>query len=566
MAKANNQTQVISRRKLALVIGVEDYKYCKKLQHAKNDANSMESTLQSIGFIVTKKINSTHDEIETVLLKFKQSVQKGDMILFYFAGHGIQCEDQNFLIPKEQDENDDNNFRRSMLSLNKSTIQTKDNNAINYENLKRYMIHVQSFMEDFSNRLPFVTICLLDCCRVYYFRNPNIEKMITRNPFANTDKINDFKRVSNVGSVFGFACAAGAEAYDNQKEGNGLFTKHLLNHITKPNIDILMVLRAVTVAVTEESKSQQIPYCTFSLSTNDIHIEEIPAESKINNIVTETETLKRVKPQIPNVSKNDRYQYLSHPPTDPTRMKPINGAPEKAMAASSNFLVVFTDNNISTFHRSLSEKKYNKWNDGLIIDISFCSPNIGFILLTESKIFKFSARNHNHIHLANIQPYEDNIFSHCTSNGQSLLISYKIPGTPIDEIHTSTWKLKKRWKSSDICKCDEYINCLRYSSDLSVIGITLYSKPRMRFELHDSNMNTLRSVSIGEIGCCGFTAIPQSSWLLSDGHFLYIIDENCTLTKIERQNTHGTYNDAGNVAVFADGIVVIRSQRALYFY
>ncbi|CAF1160928.1 unnamed protein product [Rotaria sordida] len=370
MAKANNQTKIISRRKLALVIGIGNYEYCKKLQNAENDANSMASALQSIGFIVTKKINLTHDEIETVLLNFKQSIRQGDMILFYFSGHGIQCEDQNFLIPKEQNNSDDNNFRQSMLSLNKSTIQMKDNNDINYENLKRYMIHVQRFVEDFRVQLPFVTICLLDCCRVYYFSNPNLVKITARNPFANTHKVNDVKRVTNVGFVFVFACAAGTEADDNQKEENGLFTKHLLNHITKPNKDILMVLRAVTGAVTTESKSKQIPHYTVSLSTEDniclcetdqVHIEEIPAESKINNITTKTETPKRVEPRIPNVSKNDQYQYLSHPLTDPTRMKPIN------------------------------------------------------------------ARNYNHLHLSNIQRYEGNIFSHCTSNGQSLFITYKIP-------------------------------------------------------------------------------------------------------------------------------------------
>ncbi|CAF2993536.1 unnamed protein product [Rotaria sp. Silwood2] len=236
------------------------------------------------------------------------------------------------------------------------------------------------------------------------------------------------------------------------------------------------------------------------------------------------------------------------------------------MAASNNFLVVFTDNNILTFNRSLYEKKYNQWNDKLIVDISFCSPDMGFILLTESKVFKFSARHHEHIHLSNIRPHEGNIFSNCTSNRQSLLISYKIPGTSIDEVDTSTWQLKKRWKSPDTCRYDEYINCLRYSSDLSAIDITIYSKPTIRFELRDSNMNTLRSVFVCETGCCGFTALPQSRWLLSNGHFLHIIDQNGTLTKIERQNTVGAYNDAGNVAFFADGIIVIRSQKTLYFY
>ncbi|CAF2770111.1 unnamed protein product [Rotaria sp. Silwood2] len=92
MAEAKHQPETMSRRKIALVIGVGDYKYTKKLKNATNDANAMASVLQSIGFIVIKKINPTHDEMETVLFKFKQSIHEGDMILFYFSGHGVQWE------------------------------------------------------------------------------------------------------------------------------------------------------------------------------------------------------------------------------------------------------------------------------------------------------------------------------------------------------------------------------------------------------------------------------------------------------------------------------------------
>ncbi|CAF2084146.1 unnamed protein product [Rotaria magnacalcarata] len=195
----------------------------------------------------------------------------------------------------------------------------------------------------------------------------------------------------------------------------------------------------------------------------------------------------------PTISKNDQYQDLSKVLTDPRRIIPIRGASESAMAASNNFLVVFTDNDISMFNVHFCEKKYNKWNDGSIVDICFCSSDIGFVLLTVSNVFIFSARNHNHINVATIQPFEDKTFSNCTSNGKSLLISYRIPGTPIDEIDTSTWKLKKRWKSPNICNCDEYISRLRYSLDFSEIGIIVYLRPRIRFQLCDSNMNTLRT-------------------------------------------------------------------------
>ncbi|CAF4479941.1 unnamed protein product [Rotaria sp. Silwood2] len=270
MAEAKHQPETMSRRKIALVIGVGDYKYTKKLKNATNDANAMASVLQSIGFIVIKKINPTHDEMETVLFKFKQSIHEGDMILFYFSGHGVQWEDQNFLIPKENANNDDDaSIQQAVFSLNEMIIQMNDNAGISLGKLKRYMIHVQGFLDDFSGRFPFVTICLLDCCRVHFLRNPNLKKMTAKNPVADASKFSDKKAIVNAGLLIGFACEPGAEADDNEEQDNGLFTKHLLKHIVKPNKDILKILNVVTGAVKEESSSRQVPYCTVSLLTED---------------------------------------------------------------------------------------------------------------------------------------------------------------------------------------------------------------------------------------------------------------------------------------------------------
>ncbi|CAF1175627.1 unnamed protein product [Rotaria sp. Silwood1] len=92
MAEAKNQTKTVSRRKMALVIGNSDYEYLKKLKNPSNDADAMESTLKRIGFTVTKKKNATYDEMEDSITNFKRKIDKGDMVLFYFSGHGVQWE------------------------------------------------------------------------------------------------------------------------------------------------------------------------------------------------------------------------------------------------------------------------------------------------------------------------------------------------------------------------------------------------------------------------------------------------------------------------------------------
>lgn len=92
MSNTEKKDRILSRRKFALVLGINAYEGKYRLENAENDAEDMASTLKSIGFSVTKKINLTTEEMDQVLLDFKRSLSMGDMVLFYFAGHGIQWE------------------------------------------------------------------------------------------------------------------------------------------------------------------------------------------------------------------------------------------------------------------------------------------------------------------------------------------------------------------------------------------------------------------------------------------------------------------------------------------
>ncbi|CAF5027427.1 unnamed protein product, partial [Rotaria sp. Silwood1] len=81
------------RRKLALIIGIDNYASGKILKNARNDARDMSSKLESIGFITNgPKLDLTYKQMELTLVEFKHSIEEGDMVLFYFAGHGTQWE------------------------------------------------------------------------------------------------------------------------------------------------------------------------------------------------------------------------------------------------------------------------------------------------------------------------------------------------------------------------------------------------------------------------------------------------------------------------------------------
>ena len=80
------------RRKLALIIGIGQYEHCEKLENPENDASDMSLALESIDFVVTKKLHLKRGEMKHAIIDFEELIQPGDMVLFYFAGHGAQWE------------------------------------------------------------------------------------------------------------------------------------------------------------------------------------------------------------------------------------------------------------------------------------------------------------------------------------------------------------------------------------------------------------------------------------------------------------------------------------------
>ena len=128
---------------------------------------------------------------------------------------------------------------------------------MNGSDLNTSAINAQDILNTLSDRKPYVTIFLLDCCRNYHLRDPNIDK---RGSDGSDPKSVGLKAMHKAGSLIAFACAPGTVAIENKRERNGFFTKHLLQHIKTANEDIELTLRGVIRGVKEESKSKQIPF------------------------------------------------------------------------------------------------------------------------------------------------------------------------------------------------------------------------------------------------------------------------------------------------------------------
>ncbi|NSY37523.1 caspase family protein [Leisingera sp. ANG59] len=89
----------ISRR--ALVIGVDGYQNLAALQKARNDAQAVSSALAALGFDVTTLYDASRRDINSAVSTFANRIEPGDEVLFYFAGHGVEVDGRNYLLPSD---------------------------------------------------------------------------------------------------------------------------------------------------------------------------------------------------------------------------------------------------------------------------------------------------------------------------------------------------------------------------------------------------------------------------------------------------------------------------------
>jgi uncharacterized caspase-like protein len=90
-----------AEKRVALVIGNNDYRNVPKLQKAVNDARTMGETLKQLGFSVMVAENQTRQAFSESLLAFDAAVGPGDTAFFFYAGHGFEIAGQNFLLPTD---------------------------------------------------------------------------------------------------------------------------------------------------------------------------------------------------------------------------------------------------------------------------------------------------------------------------------------------------------------------------------------------------------------------------------------------------------------------------------
>ena len=215
---------VVYANRKALVIGNDNYTHVSKLNNAAADAEAMAKSLEAVGYRVTKHVNLDERRFKQVLRDFRQNVQGGDEVLFFFAGHGVQLGNANYLLPVDiRGDGED---------------QVKDESIL-----------LQKVLDEFDEKKAKFTLAVIDACRDNPFKTKG--RAIGGRGLAPTS--------AATGQMVMFSAGAGQQALDRlgdqDKERNGLFTRIFVKEMQKPGISVDRVLRNVRNEVVRLAKS-----------------------------------------------------------------------------------------------------------------------------------------------------------------------------------------------------------------------------------------------------------------------------------------------------------------------
>ncbi|RGP37624.1 caspase family protein [Pseudotabrizicola alkalilacus] len=229
-------TPAAMAERFAFVVGMADYTTITPLKNAVQDARLIAETLQELGFKVEISENAPKAQLEAKLAAFRRSVPAGATVLIYFAGHGIQYSDENYLIPLDADIKEPADLPLAALPIKALLDQI-------------YAADAES------------VILVLDACR----NNPLGARSLgpaTRSGGANRG----LARISGdrTGTLVAFSTAPGEVALDGDG-GNSPYTMALAEAMRKQGQSIEQVFKETRARVVETTSGRQVPWENSSL-------------------------------------------------------------------------------------------------------------------------------------------------------------------------------------------------------------------------------------------------------------------------------------------------------------
>lgn len=232
---------VLASSRVALVIGNADYDHVARLENPLNDAEDIGAALDRIGFAVTRLDNADYADLRRGLRTFRRQASTAKIAVVFYAGHGIEVNKHNFLVPVD------------------ARLETDGEVEFEAVPLDLVMSAVQGASE--------FRLVVLDACR----ENPFL-KSIAREKGSTRSIGRGLARAepSSGDTLLVYSAKEGTVALDG-KGRNSPFALALLRHLEQPGLEVVQMLREVRDDVLE-STGRQEPFWYGSLSAKGAYL------------------------------------------------------------------------------------------------------------------------------------------------------------------------------------------------------------------------------------------------------------------------------------------------------
>ena len=252
-------------KRVALVVGNNDYTTLAALNNAEKDARDMAQTLRGLGWEVVDLYNSSQRDMGRAIAKFEGLLMTAEAGLFFYAGHGIQAKGENWLVPVD--------------------AEVEAEVDLEYE-----AITVRKVLSSMKNADVPVNILILDACR----DNPLKKRTRSASRGLKTPEVPSGLR----GTTILFSAAPGEVAQDGPQGGNGVFTGKLLAELKRPGQTLEEVFKATARGVNAATNRSQRPWFNSSLS-GDFYLNEAKPEPEPKQVAAVSPVAP--VPAVPNV-------------------------------------------------------------------------------------------------------------------------------------------------------------------------------------------------------------------------------------------------------------------------
>lgn len=232
----------IKERRIALVIGNGAYTGAGKLANPANDAATIAKALRGIGFEVSEGLDLNAQKMKETINAFLRGASTASMAVMFYAGHGMQIDGKNYLVPVD-----------AKLDSGEAMIASVSD--------------VDTILSGLDDQLR-TNIVILDACR----DNPTVQQAQTTIASRSVQLRSGLAAQSGLGAgatigagtLVAFATAPGQVALDGDG-ANSPFSAALARHISTPGLEVQQMLTRVRAEVVASTKNKQVPWSNSSL-------------------------------------------------------------------------------------------------------------------------------------------------------------------------------------------------------------------------------------------------------------------------------------------------------------